>query len=173
MVSHPSNQSAAIECTYIDTGLSYEAAATAFERSVGHEDPEAAEALRVGRAPWAKVEAEMARMAGPSGLMLFAKIDQGGIASLLGSPIRCRLYLIGNPAIAAQIVRIDVRGSLYVPFRVALFEPDDRSGAILSFDRPSSFLGALGRPELREIGLSLDEKIDAVVQRVTAGGGTG
>jgi hypothetical protein len=108
----------------------------------------------------------MARMAGPSGLMLFSKIDQGAIASLSGAPVRCRLYLVGNPAIATRIVRIDVRGSLYVPFRVDLFESDEQSGAILSFDRPSSFLGALGRPELNAIGRQLDEKMDGVVQNI-------
>jgi uncharacterized protein (DUF302 family) len=156
-----------IERSDVDTGRSYEAAAGVFERAIGRLEPETTEALRARGAPWVEVETEMARMAGPSGLMLFAKIDQGAIASLAGPPIRCRLYLVGNPAIAARIVRADVRGSLYVPFRVALFERD-QSTAILSFDRPSSFLSALGRPELDEIGLQLDQKIDAVVQQVKA-----
>jgi hypothetical protein len=62
-------------------------------------------------ASWDEVEAALARMAGPSGLMLFTQYDQGVIASLAGKPIRCRLYLVGNPAVATQIVRIDIRGS--------------------------------------------------------------
>jgi uncharacterized protein (DUF302 family) len=80
------------------------------------------------------------------------------------------VYLIGNPAIATQIVRIDVRGSFYVPFRVAIFEQDDQPGAVISFNRPSSFLGARERTELAEIGRLLDSKIDAVVQRMCDGG---
>ncbi len=63
----------------------------------------------------------MARMAGPSGLMLFATFDQGAVASLSGGQIRCRQYLVGNPAIAARIVRIEVSASLYVPFHVGGF----------------------------------------------------
>jgi hypothetical protein len=49
---------------------------------------------------------------------------------------------------------------------VAVFESDAEPGAVLLFDRPSSFLGALERPQLDEIGKMLDAKIDAVVQRV-------
>jgi hypothetical protein len=33
---------------------------------------------------------------------------------------------------------------------------------VISYDRPSSFLATLGRPELAEIGEYLDSKIDAV-----------
>jgi uncharacterized protein (DUF302 family) len=165
-------QSARIERSVIDTGLPYAAATAAFERSIGRLDVDASRALRARKAPWADVERAMARMAGPSGLMLFTQIDQGAIASLAGTTVQCRLYLIGNPAIATQIVRIDVRGCFYVPFRVAIYESQDESGAIICFDRPSSFLGALERPELADIGRLLDAKIDAVVQRVRAGAGS-
>jgi uncharacterized protein (DUF302 family) len=162
------NSSCLIEHTTVETGLSYKAAAAAFESSIGRLDPQAAEALRARHAPWADVEREMERMAGPSGLMLFTKVDQGAIASLGETQVRCRLYLVGNPAIAAHIVRIDPRGSFYVPFRVSLYEQTEGAGAVLSFDRPSSFLGVLDQAGLRDIGLQLDEKIDAVMRRITA-----
>jgi hypothetical protein len=53
-----------------------------------------------------------------------------------------------------------------VPFRVALYDESGAAGAILSFDRPSSFLAALGRSELNEIGRLLDQKIDTTVRNV-------
>jgi len=37
-------------------------------------------------------------------------------------------------------------------------------GVVISFDRPSSFLAALGRPELAAIAAMLDEKIDGVMR---------
>jgi hypothetical protein len=160
------NSSNSIEHTKVETSLSYEAAAAAFETSIGRLDPQIAEALRARHAPWVDVEREMDRMAGPSGLMLFTKFDQGSIASLGEMQVRCRLYLVGNPATASCIVRIDPRGSFYVPFRVSLFEQTEGAGAVLSFDRPSSFLGVLGQVGLREIGRQLDEKIDAVMRRI-------
>ena len=73
---------------------------------------------------------------------------------------------VGNPAIAARIVRIEVSASLYVPFHVALFERHDDAEAVLAYDRPSSFLGQFEHTDLKEIGLILDAKIDAVAQRV-------
>jgi hypothetical protein len=161
-------QRSVIERFDVDTGQSYDAAAATFESSIGRLEVEAVEALRERGAPWAEAEAAMTRMAGPSGLMLFTKLDQGAVASLSGPPIRCRLYMVGNPAIAAQILRIDARASLYVPFLVALYARDDQSAAVLSFDRPSSFLGIFEQPALKEIGLMLDAKIDAVIRRMHA-----
>jgi hypothetical protein len=41
----------------------------------------------------------------------------------------------------------------------------DPQGAVIAYDRPSSFLAALGRPEVMEIAKSLDREIDAVAAR--------
>jgi uncharacterized protein (DUF302 family) len=71
---------------------------------------------------------------------------------------------VGNPVIANSILNIDPRASLYVPFRVCLYETDEPGGAVISYDRPSTSLAALGRPELNEVGLLLDGKIDGVAQ---------
>jgi uncharacterized protein (DUF302 family) len=158
-----------IERSSISTGKPYEIATAAFENDIGRLEPETARALIARQASWAEVEAEMGRMAGSSGLMLFAKFDQGAVASLSGTNTRCAQYLVGNPAIAARIVRIELRVSLYVPFHVALFEHENGGEAILSYDRPSSFLGQFEQPELREIGLMLDAQIDSVARRLTGG----
>ncbi|HYC17834.1 MAG TPA: DUF302 domain-containing protein [Pseudolabrys sp.] len=148
------------------TGHPYEKAAARFEAAIGRLDAAAAAALVTRTAAWNEAEAEFAKMAGPSGLMLFAKFDQGAIASLTGKSVQCRLYIVGNPAVAARILRIDPRASLYVPFRVALFQLEGESDATIAFDRPSSLLGALGQQALGEIGAMLDREIDAVVEHV-------
>jgi hypothetical protein len=101
-------------------------------------------------------------MAQPFGLMVLAKIDQGRITSLSGKSKMCSLY--------NQIIAIDLRDSFYVPFRVAVHDDDGPRHNL--YDRPSSFLAALNRPELDAIGKSLDEKLDRVIanldQRVKA-----
>ena len=161
--------SAAIARSYVRTSLPYDQVVAAFEGAVGHFDPEAAADLARRGAPWSEFEATMTRAAGPSGLMILGKFDQGAVASLAGTPIRCRLYLVGNPAIAAEIVRIDARACLYVPFRVAIYVEDGARGATISFDQPSSSLGVFQRDELRAIGLRLDQKLDAVLEVVRQG----
>jgi uncharacterized protein (DUF302 family) len=65
-------------------------------------------------------------MAEPFGLMVHAKIDQGRITSLSGKSKMCSLYTVGNPVIANQIIEIDLRGSFYIPFRVAVHVPGCR-----------------------------------------------
>ena len=75
------------------------------------------------KAAWTDVERAIERIAGPHGLMIIFRADQGKIASLSGDEKRCSLYLVGNPVIANQtIISIDLRASFYVPFRSGLYD---------------------------------------------------
>ena len=150
----------AIQHTNVTTRLSYEALVSAFEGELGYLDPTVTESLIKRNAAWAEVERAIEQMAGPRGLMILYRIDQGEITTLSGTRKRCSLYLVGNPLIANKILAIDLRASFYVPFRVALYE--DADGAVISYDRPSSFLATLRRSELAEFGALLDSKIDDV-----------
>ncbi len=150
----------------IPTGLSYESLVTAFERELGRFDPTIAQGLIQQKASWDKVEAAFQHMAGPHGLMIFFQADQGRITSLHNGIKKCSLYVVGNPLIADQILSIDIRASLYVPFRVCLYDNGNPEGAIIGFDRPTSFLATLHQPALQEIGNLLDSKIDSVVQAI-------
>jgi uncharacterized protein (DUF302 family) len=165
----PAQESAVHRQTVVETPFAYEELCARFEAAIGRLEPAAVKQLEVRAALWAEVEDAMREMAGESGLMQFAVFDHGAVASLAGSSIRCRLYLVGNPAIAARIVRIDERGALYVPFRVAVYVAAGADGATITFDRPSSLLAGLGRPELNEIGALLDQKIDGAVVKATSG----
>jgi uncharacterized protein (DUF302 family) len=150
----------------VATGLPYDRLIEAFEGSLGKWDPIAGVELWKEKASWPDVEAAIAKMAAPFGLMILSKIDQGRITSLSGKPKMCLLYLVGNPVIANRIIEIDLRGSFYVPFRVAVHDDGGPTGGIISYDRPSSFLAALNRPELDAIGKSLDEKLDRVISNL-------
>jgi hypothetical protein len=88
----------------VSTGLGYQQLIEAFERSVGHWDPATGASLRRERASWPKVEATVAKAGEPIGVMVMAKIDQGRLTSLSGKTKHCRLYLVGNPVIADQII---------------------------------------------------------------------
>jgi len=112
-----------IEQRRVNTGRSHKVATAAFESSIGRLELEHAKAPTVRAASWDEIEAAMARMAGPSGLLPLTQYDQGVIASLSSKSIRRRLYLVANPAIAAQIVRIDIRGSFYGAFRRRYLRP--------------------------------------------------
>ncbi len=157
---------ARIERSVVATGLTYPALIGAFERELGRWDAGAASRL-VGRgATWSEVEREVERLAGPHGLMIFLRVDQGLVVSLAGTARQCSLYLVGNPIIAQRILSVDVRACLYVPFRVSIYDDGGPEGACIAYDRPSSFLAALGCPELTEFGVLLDRKMEGVLAAV-------
>jgi uncharacterized protein (DUF302 family) len=158
--------SVAIRHERVATGLSYDQLVQAFERELGHLDPAVPKHLIAWKAEWTEVEREIGKAAGPHGLMIIARADQGPLISLAGARKLCTLYIVGNPVIASRIIDIDIRASFYVPFRVALYDDGGPDGAVIAFDRPSSFLAGLGQPEIEEIGRSLDRKIDAVIAAI-------
>jgi uncharacterized protein (DUF302 family) len=163
-----STSTGAIARTTVTTSLGYHALVTAFEAELGRWDAAAGAQLIARKASWSDIEREVSRMAGPRGLMIIVGVDQGSVTSLSGEQKRCALYLVGNPVIASGILSVDPRGSLYVPFRVALYEHPGAGGASIAYDRPSSSLALLERPELTEVGLLLDEKIDSVARCLAA-----
>ena len=155
-----------IERVTVATGLGYEQLVSAFEGELGRFDPAAGKSLVDRRAPWNEVKAAIERMAGPHGLMIIFAADQGALTSLSGKAKRCSLYIVGNPVIANDILDIDLGASFYVPFRVALYESGDGGRAVFAYDRPSSFLSSLGRPELKAFGTALDGKIESLLAAI-------
>lgn len=105
---------------------------SAFEHELGYLDPPIAERLLEQKAAWTEVERAMERVAGPRGLMIIARADQGKITSLSGDEKRCSLYLVGNPVIANRILSIDLRASFYVPFRVCLYDDGGPKEAVIA-----------------------------------------
>ena len=164
--SPPAGVAARIDRSVVATGLTYPALVEAFERELGRWDSSVGARLVERNAVWSEVEREVEGLAGPHGLMIFFRIDQGLVVSLAGVPRRCSLYLVGNPVIAQRILSVDVRASLYVPFRVAIYDEGGPDGAVIAYDRPSSFLAALGHVELAELGALLDRKVEAVVAAI-------
>jgi hypothetical protein len=152
-----------VEHVGVSTGLTYEGLVGAFERELGRWDPVTGNALVERRAPWSDVEREVERMAGKHGLMIFFRADQGAGRVASGQSeallaLSCRQsghrqshHQHRYPrALLCAVPRLSLRA-------------DEPGGAVISYDRPSSFLDALGRPELKEIGAMLDQKIDGVV----------
>jgi uncharacterized protein (DUF302 family) len=152
----------------IATAIPYDVLTKDFEDELGKYDAGAVALMIQEDVSWKSFEKEMVKMAGNNGLMLFFKADQGRVASINSGEIRCALYLVGNPFIAAQIVNIDIRASFLVPFRVSIYEKEKGKGAFIGFQRPSSFLGELENDALMSFGQLLDSKISSIINRITS-----
>jgi len=151
----------------VQTPMRFQALMEAFEKELGHWDATLGAELVEGQAQWDLARESISAMAGEQGLMIFAKINQGEIASLAGTPRFCTIYLVGNAVIATEILKVDIRAGMLVPFRVQLYEKD--GSGYISYDLPSSFLASLGKTDLVAIGRSLDEKIASVARRLSCG----
>jgi hypothetical protein len=98
--------SATIQHTNIATRRSYDALVSAFEHELGYLDPTTTEHLLERKATWTEVDRAIDRMAGPRGLMIIFRADQGKITSLSGQEKRCSLYLVGNPVTVCMTMRV-------------------------------------------------------------------
>lgn len=71
-------------------------------------------------------------------------------------------YTIGNPRIALQMTRHDVRAALYVPFNLLVIQNDGHSVTV-EYDLPSSQLSQFGNADVLQIARQLDHKIDRLL----------
>src|SRR4030095_10304488 len=61
-------------------------------------------------------------MEGEQGFMIINIFDHGADLLMVGQRRKAKQYLIGNPLLAIQVNRYDIRAALYAPLRVLVFE---------------------------------------------------
>ena len=107
---------------------------------------------------------QLEKMTGEEGLMLFEIQDHGALLNLFGSPKKGRQYVIGNPLIAVQMTKHDLRAGLYAPLRVFIYENDDKT-VLIEYDLPSSLFGQFRNREVTEVAKTLDQKLDRLIRK--------
>lgn len=103
---------------------------------------------------------------GPSGFMRFLDIDHGAWMAALGIPGRARLYILGNPLIAATMIRHDLGAALNVPVRAMIVEDEARRTRLV-YDLPSSLMARLANAEVAAAAIKLDAKLAALAELAT------
>ena len=101
-------------------------------------------------------------MEGEQGLMIIQIFDHGADLLMVGQRRKAKQYLIGNPLLAIQVNRYDIRAALYAPLRVLVFESDP-GRTVVEFDQPSTLFGQFGRDEVTAVGVADDGKLDRVI----------
>lgn len=104
---------------------------------------------------------------GPSGFMRFLDIDHGAWMGMLGIAGRAKLYILGNPLIAATMIRHNLGAALNVPVRAMIVEDAQTRRTRLVYDLPSSLMARLGSEEVDAAALRLDEKLAALAEATT------
>ena len=85
---------------------------------------------------------------------------------MIGQSYNAMRYTVGNPRIALQMTRHDVRAALYVPFNILVTENDGGSVRV-EYDLPSSLLGQFGNTDVLQIATQLDQKIRGLLDATT------
>jgi uncharacterized protein (DUF302 family) len=101
-----------------------------------------------------------------TGFMRFLTLDHGHYLALYGRPRKVRQYLVGNPVIAATMVRHDAQAALDVPVRILIFEGED-GRTRLCYDLPSSLMSHIGNADLDAAARKLDAKLADLAAELT------
>ena len=141
----------------------FDKVAKAFEEQLGQFDPNVYKSLKEGKDA-DSVRAQIEKMAGPSGFMLFKTSDHGALLRLAGQKKKALQYLVGNPLFALQMTQRDIRAGLYAPLRVLIYE-DEQGKTSVEYDKPSSLFGQFGNAKVTEVAGMLDRKLEQLIAK--------
>lgn len=150
----------------VSTTKPFEEAVAILEKIVGDGEYRVFQELVDAGASFEEVEKTLNAMTGQSGFMIFFTADMGALMSLMGKSKKAKLYLIGNPLIANQMVEQSVGVGLYVPPRVLVYEDYDGK-TYITYDKPSTLFQQFQNPYISKVGEMLDGKFAQVAAAVT------
>jgi uncharacterized protein (DUF302 family) len=156
-----------IEVTHIslEAKVDFESFTRHLQALLGRFDPSSLKTL-LQTDPTA-ANARLAQMEGDQGLMIFSMQDHGVLLTLAGSPRRAMRYAIGNPRIALQMTRHDIRAGLYAPLSVLVYE--SAPGVVrVEYDQPSTLFGQFGDADVAAVGRELDRKLTSVIEHAAS-----
>lgn len=138
------------------------------EAQIGHPDMAAFTKAVAAAESYAELETIVQDAIGPSGLMEFTRFNLGEIIrkeSGPGSPRILRL-VVGNPLIMKEMAVHVHDVASYAPVNILI---DERpNGVHLSYDRMASLLAPYGSTEAQTVALSLDTRIEGLLQTAAA-----
>ena len=91
--------------------------------------------------------------------MVFSVLDHGALLDGGNQKRKVTQYVIGNPLIAVQMTKHDIRAALYAPLRILVYENDENKTCI-EFDKPSSLFGQFGNPQVTRVARELNQKLE-------------
>lgn len=108
---------------------------------------------------WDEFQATMETKVGNRNLMTFTEIGHGSLMSLAFEGTKAKLYVIGNPLIARQMLEENLAVGLYVPLRLLIYENPSGQTQI-TYDRPSALLSKFQNQKILTVARMLDQKLE-------------
>jgi uncharacterized protein (DUF302 family) len=157
-----------IEHVVVESDRAYEAVTGALESRLGDFRDVAVlrSKLGAGGASPERIAEVVEKLAGPSGLGLFHKVDHGQMLAAAGTPRRVCQYAIGNPMLAAKMILHAPGVALYAPLRVAVYE-NSEGGTSVAYDRFSSLVAQFDSGAAVTVAGIVQQKLEALVAEIT------
>ena len=135
------------------------------DAAIGH--PDIRQLVReIAAAPTgAEMEAAVRKVAGPTNLLLFMRLDIGEVLNKgrAGAKLQSQRLLVGNPLIMRQMTEQVPDTGSYAPVTILVDERAD--GVHLSYDRMTSFLAHYQSAEALEVATDLDLKVETLLKQ--------
>ena len=145
----------------LTTDRPFDAVCDALERAAGRGDLDHLATLGSRE----EILATIPTTLGPSGFSIFGVVEHGLLVTELGKgALRARLYLVGNPLIAADMTSVTPAAGLYAPLRLLVVAGD--GATTISYDQPSSQIAPLGSPAVTETARMLDDRLGALAREI-------
>ena len=156
-----SRNSIQVEHIRIDSNKSYGEVRAALEKLPKFDDRIRA---LLHRGEIARVKAELKKIQGDAGLVIFSVATHGDWLRILSGKRHAAQYVIGNVLVSTQMTRHELAAGLYAPLRIMLYE--NKAGtATFEYDRPSTLFGQYGNEIVTAVAKELDQKIsDALIK---------
>ena len=111
---------------------------------------------------WDDFQEKISSKMGSNTFMLFTEIDHGSLMSLAFEGVKAKLYVIGNPLIARQMLEQNLEVGLYVPLRLFVYE-NKQGMTQIAYDKPSSLMGQFQNEKISAVAQMLDRKLEELV----------
>ena len=144
----------------INADVNFESFVKSFQERLGRFDQAAIAAL-AGQPR--EAEAAIQGMEGDQGLMIFFTLDHGRALTMVGKDRKVIRFILGNPLVAIQMTKYDVRAGQYVPLTLIAYE-DEENRVRIEYDQPSSLLEVCKNAEIDQTARELDRKLLLVVE---------
>jgi uncharacterized protein (DUF302 family) len=107
------------------------------------------------------VKKHLKEVAGDTGLMIFDDQEHGLLLAYYNRHANAIQYSVGNPLVALEMTKHDIRTGLYAPIRVLIYE-DQEAQLFAEYDLPSSQFGQFDEAVL-PTAHGLDKKLKEVI----------
>lgn len=143
----------------------YDSFTQKFEKSLGRFDQSL---LRDIESAPQEAQKRLKSAEGVEGLMLFDIQQHGKLLGIVGAARKAKQYVLGNPLIAIQMTRHDIRASLYAPLRMIVYEIENHA-VRAEYDLPSTLFGQFGNTEVTNVAKQLDLKLENAIAKAEVG----